>query len=313
MNMRDMTYKRLTVALIFSVLAFAGMSARAEVAGQVLLASDAVAVRAGKALPLVPGMMIEDKDTLRTGKTGNLQLRFTDNSTMSLREESELAIEEYHFSGRADGQERAFYRLLKGGLSTITGLIGHIRRENYRIDTDTATIGIRGTEFTLMLCQGSCLNADGSRAGDGLYGGVTGGIVAATTKSGELRIGVGETFFAASIDRPVEKLTAPPVFLHRRAASRQSISTASGSSNSSGKGESSSSGGSISGGSGRDQGTGGSNRPGQVARSENVERSEMVERSEKVERPEKVERREKVERPEKVARPEKVERPGKGR
>ena len=100
------------VALILLVLTFAGMSARAEIAGQVLLASDAVAVRAGKALPLVPGMMIEDKDTLRTGKTGNLQLRFTDNSTMSLREESEFAIEEYRFSGRADGHERAFYRLL---------------------------------------------------------------------------------------------------------------------------------------------------------------------------------------------------------
>ena len=210
MNIRDITHKRLTVALILLVLACAGMSARAEIAGQVLLASDAVAVRAGKALPLVPGMMIEDQDTLRTGKTGSLQLRFTDNSTMSLREESELAIEKYHFSGRADGHERAFYRLLKGGLSTITGLIGHIRRENYRIETDTASIGIRGTEFTLMLCQESCLNADGNRARDGLYGGVTGGIVAATTKSGEFRFGVSETFFATSIDRPVEKLTAPP-------------------------------------------------------------------------------------------------------
>jgi hypothetical protein len=65
MDTRVMTSKRLTIALMLSVLAFAGMSARAEIAGQVLLASDAVAVRAGKALPLKPGMMIEDKDTLR--------------------------------------------------------------------------------------------------------------------------------------------------------------------------------------------------------------------------------------------------------
>ncbi|MBX9810319.1 MAG: FecR family protein, partial [Burkholderiales bacterium] len=280
--------------LILPALAFAGMSARAEIVGQVLLAAgDVVAVRAGKALPLAPGMMIEDKDTLRTGTTGNLQLRFTDTSTMSLRENSELAIEQYRFSGRADGLERAFYRLLKGGLSTVTGLIGRTRRENYRIDTATATIGIRGTEFALMSCQaGSCLHADGSKARDGLYGGVTGGVVAAITRSGEFRFGVGETFFAASIDRPVEKLTRPPVFLHQRPTNQQSGSTGSGSSTSPGTGKSFSSKGSTSGGSDREQTTGGSNRPGKV------ESPEKVERSEKVERPEKVERSEKVERPE---------------
>ena len=66
---------------------------------------------------------------------------------MSLRENSELSIEEYRFGGRADGLEKAFYKLLKGGLRTVTGLIGHTRHENYRIDSVTATIGIRGIVF----------------------------------------------------------------------------------------------------------------------------------------------------------------------
>ena len=210
--------KRLMLALIWMAFACAGLSARGEVAGRVLLAAgDAVAVRAGKALPLAPGMMIEDKDTLRTGTASSLQVRFTDASIMSLRENSELAIEEYRFSGRPGGQENAFYRLVKGGLRTVTGFIGRTRHENYRIDSITATIGIRGTHFALMSCQsGSCLNADGSKAKDGLYGGVTDGIVAATTKVGEFRFGAGETFLAPGIDSPVEKLIGPPVFLSDR-------------------------------------------------------------------------------------------------
>ena len=209
--------KRLIAALILA-LAFAGMSARAETVGRVLLAAgDVVAVRAGKALPLAAGTLIEDKDTLRTGAASNLQVRFTDSSIMSLRENSELAIEEYRFGGSAGGLEKAFYKLLKGGLRTVTGLIGRTRHDNYRIDSVTATIGIRGTHFALMSCQaGSCLNADGSKAKDGLYGGVTDGIVAAITKTGEYRFGAGDAFFAASIDSPVDKLIGPPVFLSDR-------------------------------------------------------------------------------------------------
>ena len=209
--------KRLIAALIL-VLAFAGISAHAETVGRVLLAAgDTVAIRAGKALPLAAGTMIEDKDTLRTGAASNLQVRFTDSSIMSLRENSELNIEDYNFAGSAGGLQKAFYRLLKGGLRTVTGLIGHTRHEEYRIDTVTSTIGIRGTHFALMSCQGgSCLNADGSKAKDGIYGGVTDGVVAATTKTGEYRFGAGETFFAPSVESPVEKLIGPPVFLSDR-------------------------------------------------------------------------------------------------
>ncbi len=209
--------KRLIAALVL-VLAFAGISAHAETVGRVLLAAgDTVAIRAGKALPLAAGTMIEDKDTLRTGAASNLQVRFTDSSIMSLRENSELNIEDYHLAGSAGGLQKAFYRLLKGGLRTVTGLIGHTRHDEYRIDTVTSTIGIRGTHFALMSCQGgSCLNADGSKAKDGIYGGVTDGIVAATTKAGEFRFGAGDTFFAPSIESPVEKLIGPPVFLSDR-------------------------------------------------------------------------------------------------
>ena len=206
------------IILAWLALAPASMSAHADAVGRVLLAvGDVAAVRAGKTLPLATGTMIEDKDTLRTGAASNLQVRFTDNSVLSLRDNSEFAIEEYRFSSQTEGLQRAFYRLLKGGLRTITGLIGHTRHEDYRIDSIVATIGIRGTHFALILCQaGNCLNADGSTAMNGLYGRTTDGIVAVVTRKGEFCFGAGETFFIASIDGPAEQLIAPPDFLSDR-------------------------------------------------------------------------------------------------
>jgi hypothetical protein len=40
--------------------------------------------------------------------------------------------------------------LVKGGFRAITGMIGHTNKDNYKIETPTATIGIRGTDHEPM-------------------------------------------------------------------------------------------------------------------------------------------------------------------
>lgn len=52
--------------------------------------------------------------------------------------------------------QRAFFRLVKGGFRTITGLIGKANQEDYRVTTPTATIGIRGTEWIVWICDAAC-------------------------------------------------------------------------------------------------------------------------------------------------------------
>lgn len=51
---------------------------------------------------------------------------------------------------------RAFFRLLKGGFRSVSGLIGKANHEDYRVSTPVATIGIRGTRYGARLCQGDC-------------------------------------------------------------------------------------------------------------------------------------------------------------
>lgn len=51
---------------------------------------------------------------------------------------------------------RAFFKLLKGGFRAVSGLIGKVDRNAYRISTPVATIGIRGTDYLLVLCDEKC-------------------------------------------------------------------------------------------------------------------------------------------------------------
>ncbi len=95
-------------------------------------------------------------DTVYSGETviteaGRAQLRFTDGAFVSLVPNTEFAIENYRFEGRQDGSERSFFSLLRGGLRTLTGLIGHRNRDSYRLRTPVATIGIRGTLFSAAI------------------------------------------------------------------------------------------------------------------------------------------------------------------
>jgi len=165
-------YTRCLAAI--ALAAAAGLAAGADVGRVVLAAGETTALRQGQVIRLSLGTMVQDADTLRTGAGSNLQVRFEDDSYVAMRENSELAVKEFRFSGQADGTERAIFDLVKGGMRAITGLIGRVNHDNYRMTTPTSTIGIRGTDYAATLCRGDCRNADGSPAKDGLYGRVIG-------------------------------------------------------------------------------------------------------------------------------------------
>jgi hypothetical protein len=107
--------------------------------------------------------LIFSGDTINTDGTGRAQIRFTDGAYVSLQPQTQFRVDEYRYSGTADGQEKGFFSLLKGGLRTITGVIGHSNRDSYQVNTPIATIGIRGTEYLANLVNGLELSiGDGS-------------------------------------------------------------------------------------------------------------------------------------------------------
>ena len=137
----------LALAAAFPMVAHAGAAATVDFAvGEV----SAIAA-SGAQRPLTKGAELGNGDTVRTGDGARAQIRFADGAMMSLQPLTELRIDDFQYVGKANGDERGFFSLLKGGLRTITGWVGRSHRDSYRVKTAVATIGIRGTEYTAAL------------------------------------------------------------------------------------------------------------------------------------------------------------------
>jgi hypothetical protein len=102
--------------------------------------------------------VINAGDTLITEDKTYARVRFSDTSEVTIRPGTQFQIEAYSFDRDAPQQDNIAFRMFKGALRTVTGLVG--RRGNqdaYRLSTATATIGIRGTIFGVTVClPGTC-------------------------------------------------------------------------------------------------------------------------------------------------------------
>jgi len=200
------------ISILFSLL-WGSTVAHAETIGRVLVSvGDTAALRNGVMVKLARGDGIQSGDTLHVGETSNMQVRFTDESIIALRSNSVFRIDDYKFESN-NNLGKSFFSLVKGGMRSITGLIGKFNRENYAVKATSATIGIRGTHFVLAQCSNDCFNKDGSKAENGLFGGVTDGRIAVNNQAGEREFGKNEFFHVPTPDALPKPLLTPPSFL----------------------------------------------------------------------------------------------------
>ena len=161
----------------------------------------------GNRLSLSRGESLHEGDTLLTGEDGRVHLRFTDGGFVSLIPHSEFRIESWRYNGELDGSERLEMRLLKGGLRTISGRIGKMSRAAYELATRAATIGIRGTEYTVLYLPD-----------DSVSGTVSEGRIAVCNQGGCLDVPASYSFLANSPhSAPVltDRAAEPSVPLHK--------------------------------------------------------------------------------------------------
>jgi len=89
---------------------------------------------------------IDQGDTVVTAKTASAQLRMEDGGILAVRPDSKMRIDTFNYNGKEDGSEKGLFSLLKGEFRSITGAVGRTNKENLKIKTPSATIGIRGTD-----------------------------------------------------------------------------------------------------------------------------------------------------------------------
>ena len=157
----------------------------------------------GKIIPAADGIKVFAGDTLITGTKGYVRVEMSDGSEMVLRPDSQLVVEGYRFDAAKPTEDNVTYNMLKGGLRTVTGLIGKRgNRDAYKLKTATAVAGIRGTQFDLRVCMGNC-----GALPDGSYFAVRYGSIYATNKKGGLLVEAGRVGFVP--------LMLPPIILPR--------------------------------------------------------------------------------------------------
>ncbi len=103
-------------------------------------------------------------DTLNTERDSYAQVHFSDGAIVTLKPNTRLRIEDYVFEQVEPIRDNSAFALLKGGLRMVTGLIGKRGNQDaLRVGTVTATIGIRGTTFSVD----DCLTTTCTRRGAG--------------------------------------------------------------------------------------------------------------------------------------------------
>ena len=78
---------------------------------------------------------------------GRLKIKFVDDTQVSLTENTYMEINEYVFDPDPNKSKMAL-NFVSGTARFATGGLGLVARENIQIQTPTASIGIRGTDFT---------------------------------------------------------------------------------------------------------------------------------------------------------------------
>jgi hypothetical protein len=99
---------------------------------------------------LKQGDSVYVNDEILTSTRSFAVLQFTDGAKVTVRPDSKLVIENYLYAG--NDNDEATLSLVSGGLRIITGAMAKTNPENYKVRTPVALMGVRGTEFSIMLC-----------------------------------------------------------------------------------------------------------------------------------------------------------------
>lgn len=181
--------------MVLSQAAYAGIAGNV----QFVIGSVQVTNASGQTHAVQKSDVVHESDTVNTAKGATAQIKMRDGGFVVIRSDSQLKFDTFVFSGEQDGSERSFFSLIRGGIRTITGLIGQKNKSNYRIATPTSTIGIRGTDHeTFVVVPGSELAAT---VPAGTYNKVNVGETAMTTDKGTINILPNQMGFVGGLNQ----------------------------------------------------------------------------------------------------------------
>ncbi len=130
---------------------FISLSAWAGIGNIMALKGEATIERASKSIHATSGAELLEGDTILTKAKTRLQVMLTDGTVVTIGPNSSFSFDEFSFDGTKNSKlsmraERGFFR-------SVTGKLGKIAPERFKVKTASATIGIRGTDFSAEISQ----------------------------------------------------------------------------------------------------------------------------------------------------------------
>ena len=106
-------------------------------------------VRQQESIEDLNNLSIQLNDVAETAM-GSMLIKFLDNAELSLKEHSEVLIDEIYYDPDPN-LSRMSMKFTMGTARFASGSLGLVNKANIDIQTPTATIGIRGTDFTTTI------------------------------------------------------------------------------------------------------------------------------------------------------------------
>ena len=117
----------------------------AEIGSVVDLSGTAIIKRGKNTIQVSKGTNVETDDKVET-KNGAVNIRFKDNTTVKVTENSSLVIDDFVYSGKPSTSKMAL-KFASGTVRFATGQTGKMDKANINLQTPTATVAVRGTDF----------------------------------------------------------------------------------------------------------------------------------------------------------------------
>jgi len=110
----------------------------------------AMIVRSGSPTAATVNAKVNMGDHVQTGSDGKIGMIFQDDTVVSMGPNSKIVIEDYLFEP-AEKKLSFVTRMFKGTVSFLSGQITKLAPEGARVETPSATIGMRGTHVLVQV------------------------------------------------------------------------------------------------------------------------------------------------------------------
>lgn len=106
--------------------------------------------RDGKRTEAKVGDSVHEKDVVETGASGKLGITLVDNTMLSVGSGSRLAFDTFKFDSAAM-KGNLLANMQRGTLAVTTGDIARSAPDAMKVQTPSAVLGVRGTEFLVRV------------------------------------------------------------------------------------------------------------------------------------------------------------------